>query len=191
MSQDSSANNRRIAKNTLLLYFRMLFLMLISLYTSMVILNALGVQDYGIYNVVGGVATMFSVLSASLSAAINRFITFELGNGDTQVLKNVFSSAVTIDDKERVARILSQDWFEEGRLLHVAFALNYGETYLSVNRLAAQSYSSDVCNFVGKHEEYAFGVRQCEYRRAVLNVGEVRTIDITHGGKTLVFRKIM
>ena len=65
--QDTSANNKRIAKNTMLLYVRMLFLMLISLYTSRVVLNALGVDDYGIYNVVGGVVAMFSVLSGSLN----------------------------------------------------------------------------------------------------------------------------
>ena len=94
--QDISSNNKRIAKNTLLLYFRMLFLMLISLYTSRVILNALGVEDYGIYNVVGGVVTMFSMLSGSLSAAISRFITFELGTGDKEKLKKIFSSSVTI-----------------------------------------------------------------------------------------------
>lgn len=93
---DTTANNKRIAKNTLLLYVRMLFLMLVSLYTSRVILNALGVEDYGIYNVVGGVVTMFSMLSGSLSAAISRFITFELGTGDTEKLKKVFSSSVTI-----------------------------------------------------------------------------------------------
>lgn len=74
----------------------MLFLMLISLYTSRVILNALGVEDYGIYNVIGGVVTMFSMLSGSLSAAISRFITFELGTGDNEKLKQVFSSSVTI-----------------------------------------------------------------------------------------------
>lgn len=68
-------NKKRIAKNTLLLYIRMLFLMVISLYTSRVILNALGVNDFGIYNVVGGVVAMFSILSGSLSAAISRFIT--------------------------------------------------------------------------------------------------------------------
>ncbi len=93
---DNSANNKRIAKNTLLLYVRMLFLMLVSLYTSRVILNALGVEDYGIYNVVGGVVTMFSMLSGSLSAAISRFITFELGTGDREKLKKVFSSSITI-----------------------------------------------------------------------------------------------
>ena len=92
----SSENNKRIAKNTLLLYFRMLLLMVVSLYTSRVVLNALGVEDFGIYNVVGGVVAMFTVISGSLSAAISRFITFELGKGDGEGLKNTFSAAVTI-----------------------------------------------------------------------------------------------
>jgi len=96
MSQDRTTDSKRIAKNTLLLYIRMLFLMLISLYTSRVILNALGVNDFGIYNVVGGVVTMFSILSSSLSAAISRFITFELGKNDEEKLKKVFSASVTI-----------------------------------------------------------------------------------------------
>lgn len=91
-----SQNNKRIAKNTLLLYIRMLFSMLISLYTSRVILQTLGVEDYGIYNVVGGVVAMFSIISGSLSAAISRFITYELGRGDTTKLTNIFSSAVII-----------------------------------------------------------------------------------------------
>lgn len=93
---NTTENNKRIAKNTLLLYFRMLFLMSVSLYTSRVVLNALGVEDFGIYNVVGGVVAMFSVLSGSLSAAISRFITYELGKGDQATLNKIFSSAVTI-----------------------------------------------------------------------------------------------
>ena len=97
MTIDSSHNNnKRIAKNTLLLYFRMLLTMVVSLYTSRVVLGALGVEDYGIYNVVGGVVAMFSMLSGSLSAAISRFITFELGSGNKDKLKRVFSSSVTI-----------------------------------------------------------------------------------------------
>ena len=64
MSQ-ATDNNKRIAKNTLLLYIRMLFMMIVSLYTSRVILDALGVEDFGIYNVVGGVVAMFSVISGS------------------------------------------------------------------------------------------------------------------------------
>lgn len=96
MSIQTSENNKRIAKNTLLLYFRMLLLMVVSLYTSRVTLAALGVEDYGIYNVVGGVVAMFSMLSGSLSAAISRFITFELGRGDKERLKTVFSTSVNI-----------------------------------------------------------------------------------------------
>lgn len=92
----TSSNNKRIAKNTLLLYFRMLLTMAVSLYTSRVVLQTLGVEDYGIYNVVGTFVAMFTVLSGSLSAAISRFITFELGRKDVDKLKRVFSSAVTI-----------------------------------------------------------------------------------------------
>ena len=96
MSNQSSDNNIRIAKNTLLLYVRMLFTMAVSLFTSRVILNTLGVEDYGINNVVGGIVTMFSVLSGSLSASISRFITFELGKGNLQRLKTIFSTGVNI-----------------------------------------------------------------------------------------------
>lgn len=112
---DTSANNKRIAKNTLLLYFRMLFLMAVSLYTSRVVLNALGVEDFGIYNVVGGVVAMFSMLSGSLSSAITRFITYELGTGNRENLKKIFSSAVTIQAGLAVLFILIAEaagvWF--------------------------------------------------------------------------------
>lgn len=74
----------------------MIFMMIVSLYTSRVILNALGVEDFGIYNVVGGVVAMFSVISGSLTAAISRFITYELGNGDGTKLNRIFSASVTI-----------------------------------------------------------------------------------------------
>ena len=93
---DVSANNKHIAKNTMLLYFRMLILMLIALYSSRVVLNALGVEDYGIFNVVGGLISMFSIISGAISVAITRFITFELGKGDKEKLNLVFSSAVII-----------------------------------------------------------------------------------------------
>ncbi|MCR5496671.1 MAG: lipopolysaccharide biosynthesis protein [Paludibacteraceae bacterium] len=92
----SVSNNKRIAKNTLILYFRMLLTMGVSLYTSRVILEALGVADYGIYNVVGGVVAMFGILSGSLSTAISRFITFELGKGNFDRLKRIFSTSVNI-----------------------------------------------------------------------------------------------
>ena len=94
---DSHAENtRRIAKNTLMLYVRMLFSMLVSLYTSRVVLNTLGVEDYGIYNVVGGFVAMFSLISNSLSASVSRFLTFELGRGDMERLKETFSTSLMI-----------------------------------------------------------------------------------------------
>lgn len=93
---ETSKNSKRIAKNTMMLYIRMLLLMAVTLYTSRVVLKALGVNDFGIYNVVGGVVTMFSILSNSLSSAISRFITYELGKENFTKLKNIFSTAVTI-----------------------------------------------------------------------------------------------
>lgn len=95
MMSNQSENNKRIAKNTLMLYVRMLFSMIVSLYTSRVILNMLGVEDYGIYNVVGGFVSMFAIISSALSAATSRFITFELGKKDGNPGK-VFSNALFI-----------------------------------------------------------------------------------------------
>ena len=69
MTNQTSDNNKRIAKNTLLLYIRMFFMMGIALYTSRVVLNTLGVEDYGIYNVVGGLVSMFGLLNGSMSSA--------------------------------------------------------------------------------------------------------------------------
>lgn len=71
-------NNKRIAKNTMLLYFRMIFLLAISLFTSRIILQTLGIEDYGIYNVVGGVVTMFAFLNNAMAGATQRFLSFDM-----------------------------------------------------------------------------------------------------------------
>ena len=89
-------NNKRVAKNTLILYFRMLLTLIIKLYISRIILDTLGVEDYGVYNVIGGVVLLFSIFSGSLSVAISRYITFELGKGNIEKLKNIFSTSVNI-----------------------------------------------------------------------------------------------
>ena len=89
-------NTKRIAKNTLMLYVRMLFSMLVSLYTSRVVLNTLGVEDYGIYNVVGGVVGMLGFLTTSLGAAVSRYLTFDLGKGDLVALKKTFGNVLCI-----------------------------------------------------------------------------------------------
>ena len=85
-----------MAKNTLLLYFRMLFMMGTSLYTSRVVLNTLGVEDYGIYNVVGGIVAMFGFINASMSSATQRYITFALGKGNKNWLQTVFCTTLQI-----------------------------------------------------------------------------------------------
>lgn len=96
MGDNNSANSKRVAKNTLLLYIRMLLLMAIGLFTSRVILQTLGVEDFGIYNVVGGFVAIFGVLCSSLSAAASRFLTYEMGKGNNEKLKKVFSTTLII-----------------------------------------------------------------------------------------------
>ena len=96
MAVTHTENNKRIAKNTAMLYVRMFFIMAITFYTSRVVLQVLGVEDYGIYNVVGGVAAMFGFINGSLSGASSRFITFSLGKGDEKELCRVFNCVVTI-----------------------------------------------------------------------------------------------
>lgn len=96
MNSDTSSNNKRIAKNTLLLYIRMMFVMVVTLFTSRVVLGALGVEDYGIYNVVGGVVAMMGVLNGAMSVSTQRYLTFELGRGNMVRLKQTFSLCLTI-----------------------------------------------------------------------------------------------
>lgn len=93
---DSLSSNKRIAKNTLLLYARMLLLLVVSLYTSRIVLSSLGFEDYGIYNVVGGIVTMFTFLNAAMGNSSHRYITFALGRGDKQELRDTVSATCLI-----------------------------------------------------------------------------------------------
>lgn len=90
-----STGNKRLAKNTMMLYFRMLFTMVLQLYTSRLVLQALGVEDYGIYNVVGGVIAMLSFINMSLSNANSRFIAIEIGKGSQIDVRKLFSCIMT------------------------------------------------------------------------------------------------
>ena len=89
----NAENNKRIAKNTALLYFRMIFLMAVSLYTSREVLRILGVDDFGIYNVVGGLVLMFGFLNNAMTAAVQRYLSFELGRGVSERLHTIFCMA--------------------------------------------------------------------------------------------------
>ena len=93
---DTSANNKRIAKNTAFLYLRMFISMSVSLYTSRVILQTLGIEDYGVYNIVGGVVAMFSFINSTMSSATSRFLTFEIGRGNKERLKETFNASLWV-----------------------------------------------------------------------------------------------
>lgn len=95
-SNSINTDNKRIAKNTLYLYLRMLFNLLVGLYTSRVILQVLGVSDYGLYNVVGGVVVLFSFLTGALGGATSRYITYYVGKSKTDELIKVFGNLTTL-----------------------------------------------------------------------------------------------
>lgn len=118
---DTSSNNKRVAKNTLFLYFRMILIMLVTLYTSRVVLAELGIEDYGIYNVVGGVVIMFSFLNNCMSTATQRFLTFELGRGDMERLERVFAASLNIHIAIGILIILLAEtiglWFVNEKLV--------------------------------------------------------------------------
>lgn len=110
----------KIARNTLMLYVRMLVLMLVGLYTSRVVLGALGEDDFGVYNVVGGVVSMFTIISGALNSAVSRFITFEMGKGADAQLNKVYSTAVTIQLILAVVVVLLAEplglWFIDNKM---------------------------------------------------------------------------
>lgn len=92
----NSKNTKRIMQNALFLFFRMFLILSVSLYTSRVVLNVLGVEDFGIYNVVGGVVIMFAFLNSSMTSATQRFLTYEIGKGNDFQLRKVFCMSLNI-----------------------------------------------------------------------------------------------
>ena len=95
MNVAEQQNNKRIAKNTLMIYIRLAIVMLVQLYTSRVVLQLLGVEDFGIYNVVGGIVVLFSFFNVSMSSATQRFLNYYLGKNDTEMVKKTFSTSMS------------------------------------------------------------------------------------------------
>lgn len=91
----STESNKRIAKNTLFMYLRMLITMVVTLYTSRIVLNTLGENDFGIYNLIGGIVTFFAFLNIAMTNATQRFLNYELGRGNIEQLKKTFSISMT------------------------------------------------------------------------------------------------
>lgn len=144
MNSDSVSNKRLLVKNTALLYGRTLLLMIISLYTSRVILDALGVEDFGVHNVVGGFVGMFAIISNSLILSISRFLTYELGRGDIERLKIMFSTSLTIQIVLAIAIIILAEiigiWYlnyriniPDGRIVAAHWALQCSILVFAIN----------------------------------------------------------
>lgn len=118
---ETESNRKRITKNTAMLYIRMILSMVVSLFTSRVVLATLGVEDLGIYGVVGGVVSMLSFLNSSMSGATSRFLSFEIGKGDSSRLKDTFSSAMLVHIFIAIALLLIAEtvglWFVEYKLV--------------------------------------------------------------------------
>jgi len=93
------------------------------------------------------------------------------------------TDSTTVDSSEKVARILSREWFVDGQLMNIAYTLLEGETYISVNRPVINTYDSDVADFVAKHDKYLFGTEK--YKRAMLCVSDIRAIKIDAFGEPL------
>lgn len=115
------SNNLRIAKNSLFLYFRLILTLIVSLYSSRVVLDTLGIENYGIYSVVGGLVLMFTFLNSTLSAASSRFLTFELGKLDSVNFSKIFKSAITINISVALILLVFSEtlglWFFENKLV--------------------------------------------------------------------------
>jgi len=139
-------NNKRIAKNTLYLYFRMLLTMGVSFYTSRVVLNTLGVEDYGIYNVVGGVIVMFGFLNSS--NATSRFLTFELGRQDYEKLKKTFSAALTVHFIIAIIILILAEtvglWFLENKLVIASERMNAARWVYQLSIISAMISTTQV-----------------------------------------------
>lgn len=132
MVDNYQSNNKRIAKNTLYLYFRMLVFLFVGLFTGRVTINALGIHDYGLLNVVGGVMGFVGYFSNLLSQGTSRFLTVGLGKGDVKALKNVFSACATIHVAVALFTLLLGEtvglWFVNTKLTIAperVFAANY------------------------------------------------------------------
>lgn len=129
-------NNKRIARNTLLLYVRMGVSMLVSLYTARIVLGTLGEVDYGVFNVVTGCVAIFAFLNGALSGSTSRFLTFELGRGDHEQLKRTFSATIFIHLALAIAIVILSET--------VGLWLLMNKLVIPVERMAAAHWAYQV-----------------------------------------------
>lgn len=173
MPIETQVNKRRIAKNTLMLYARMILVMAVSLFTQRVVLDKLGASDYGIYNSVASVVAMLGFLNGTLSTGTSRFLTFEIGRGDFNQLKNTFSTAfythLILAIIVSIILLTSGVWFIENRLIIPPERINAAiwlliisvfTTFVSITQVPYSSViiareNMDIYAYVGLFEAFA------------------------------------
>jgi len=188
--------NKRIVKNTLYLYLRMMFSMGVGLYTSRVVLATLGVEDFGIYNVVGGVVGIFSFLKASMSSASSRFLTFSLGKDDREGFQKTFSASLTIHFLIAfVIFVLAETaglWFLENKLVIAPERMNAARIVyqLSIFNVMATIIQTPYNATIIAHERmniFAF----IEILNVCLKLGIVFLLLISQWDKLIVYAVLM
>lgn len=192
----TSENNKRIAKNTLMLYIRMLISVIVGLYTSRVVLNTLGASDYGVYNVVGGIVAMFSFLNTSMSGATSRFLTYEMGKGDQVRLAQTFSSAMMIHiGIALVVFILAETiglWFLVNKLVipgermtaaHIVYQLSILSMMITITQVP---YNASIIAHE-KMDVYAY----VELLNVFLKLGIVYLLLIGHFDKLILYATLV
>lgn len=190
------SDNKRIAKNTILLYIRMFISVIVGLYTSRVVLNTLGASDYGVYNVVGGIAAMFSFLNTSMSGATSRFLTYEMGKGNNVRLAQTFSSAMMIHIGIALVVFLLAEtvglWFlinklviPEGRMTaaHIVFQLSILSMMVTITQVP---YNASIIAHE-KMDVYAY----VELLNVFLKLGIVYLLLIGHFDKLILYASLV
>ena len=191
-----SSSNKRLAKNTIFLYVRMVFVMLISFYTTRVILDALGVTDYGVYNVVAGFVSLFAVLNNCLTTGTNRFYNFALGKQDEKEMSNVYNASLRIQFIIIVVLLLLLEtiglWYIQNKMVippDRVYAANYVFQFsvISVFFVVLQvPYSSAVLAF--ERMDYFAIVSVLD---AILKLGLALLISNSEGDRLIIYGFLM
>ena len=190
-----SENSRRIARNTAFLYIRMFIMLLVGLYTSRVVLNALGQDDFGVYGAVGGVVALFSVLTGAISGAISRFLAFELGKEKSR-MEEVFSTTVAIQFALAVLVLILAEvigmWFlnnhmviPDGRMPAAHWVLHFSVFLFVVNMLSVPYNAAIIAH--EKMEAFAY----ISIAEALLALGAALATRYTHQDKLIVYASLM
>ena len=191
-----TVSNRRVARNTVILYFRMLLTMAVSLYASRVVLQVLGASDYGLYNVVGGVVTMLSFLNGSLSAGTSRFISYALGVGNNDRLSSIFNVALTCHIGIALAIFIIAEtaglWFVNTQMVFPpdrTFAVNVVYQLTIITAMLSFTQAPFTADIIA-HEQmtvYAYG----SIGEASLKLGMVLLLKVLHTPDALITYALM